>query len=278
VQTQGRLLTAATVREGVLILTDTDAHVLRFVGGDLVYGLEAVGTHCGVMSRRALVTSLGQGFWVGKESLFRYARSLAPLACSVQDWLFASLNRSYAGRVFAAINSQYDELWWFFPDGSSTNCNRYAALSLGEGVWTIGSLTRSSGDPRGAFSLPSFGSLAGLLYTHEVGWTADGAARLGQVYAESAELTVGEAEGTVHVTRLVPDVAPASDRVAWQFLTRMERDAPERTRGPYRTLRADGNVDVRFAARHMRVRVEAAQDAEWALGRPRLDLQPAGRR
>ena len=67
-QTVGRIQCGVKVQNQALILTTTDAHTATYSGPPYVYGIERVGTSCGIVSAQGVSVVDAGAFWMGKES------------------------------------------------------------------------------------------------------------------------------------------------------------------------------------------------------------------
>lgn len=268
-QTNGQIMCGLRTRGQALILTDQDAHVATYQGPPYVYGFERIGTSCGVVSRKAAAMTDRGAFWMGARSFFTFTGgAVQEVPCEVSDYVFNDINRAQQSKAFAVTNSQFGEVWWFYPGGADTECTRYVAYSFKEGHWAVGHLARSCGIDRGIFRRPLFFSTDGTVYNHEIGLNYDGA----EVYAESGPVTLGE--GIASVTQLIPDEQSQGD-VAVTFKTRFHPNDTERDYGPY----SMGNpTSVRFTGRQVRMRVSGAKLADWRWGVPRLEVSQRGKR
>jgi hypothetical protein len=279
INSEGAVIAVASASGGTLILTETDAHLLRYVGPPYVYGLQRVGESCGPVSPHAIASTVNVTAWMGPQGFFVWDGAPRPLPCEVQDWLFSVMNRDSAGRIFGVALPNFRELWWMFCDDSSIEPNRYVIWNYAENHWSIGFLSRSASDLVGITNLPIMGGLDGKLYLHEVGWLADGQPRLSSVYAETGDITLGEGDRIAHVSGIIPDITRFGDAADYRFLGKWQPGGSEFPLGPYKfNTRADGRIDVRFAARSFRMRVEAARDVDFAVGRLRVELTQGGRR
>lgn len=285
-ETEGRPLMARRIVGGTnLIWTDNDVHELRYAGPPYVYGLRKIAANCGLIAPRAVSFCGTQVAWMGVQGFHIYeGGSVSPLHCDVHDWLFSLVNRAMIGRIYGYGNAEFREHWWHWPDEGALECNRYAAINYAEPdhPWIIGELACTAGDNTGAMIRPICGMAmadgTGCLILHEFGWTAAGESRIGQIYAETGALDVGNGERRFHVTQIEQDFAGTPQQIAFRFFTRERALGEEREAGPYPILRNDGLVDARFSGRRVRMRIEAIEDGPWALGVTRLNIQPAGSR
>jgi hypothetical protein len=271
-------MAATRVREGVLILTDTDAHLLRWVGPPYAYGLERLYAGCGPVGPNVLVGDGQVAGWMGQRGFWRWAGQIEPLAAPVSDMVFSDINTQTSPYAFAVLFDPWQELWIFYPSASSATPDRYVILHLGENVWSIGRLARSAGASGGVWGYPLLADNDLHVQQHEQGWLADGQPRGSQIYAETSDLQLGNGEQLINCRALVPDVAEELERVNFHFTLQQAPARAERVRGPFNAAAGQDKIGLKLQARSLRLRVEAAADGPWALGRLRLDTAPGPRR
>lgn len=292
-QTQSYTMTARKVSDGLLIFTGNDVHKMTYVGAPYAYGIVQIANGCGPLSPRAPVVAGGLVVWPGTQTFWVYAGTVQPQKCDVGDWFFSLVNRSMVGRVFGSPNPAFSEVWWDWPDEGALECDRYIAVNYADSgkPWTIGTRRRTAADPSGTMDYPVLGGplgTGGSLFLHEYGWTENGLPRaaVGQIYAETGNITLGEGDTRYHVRQVVLDsitanqlAMPGAPVFGYRFFPREEPhdDLGEYDTGLYTEVH-DGLMDVRFSGRTTRMRLEALRDENWAMGRPRLDLRTGGRR
>ena len=131
-QTTGQIMCGLRMRGSTLILTDNDAHIAEYSGPPFVYGFQRVGTACGVASRKAAVAIDQGAFWMGKKGFFTFDGSTAKeMPCEVADYVFDDLNTAQKTKVYAVHNSQFGEIWWFYPDASGNLYNHETGYTHG---------------------------------------------------------------------------------------------------------------------------------------------------
>ncbi|MEO1841089.1 MAG: hypothetical protein ABGY21_06325, partial [Pseudomonadota bacterium] len=70
--TDGAIQCGVRVRGQTLIITSTDAHAATYQGAPFVYGFEKVGSACGIIGPKAVVSADTFAVWMGKKSFFYY--------------------------------------------------------------------------------------------------------------------------------------------------------------------------------------------------------------
>jgi len=190
-----RIVGAVSGKDYTLVLTDSSAYVIQFVGPPFTFSVRQVGTNCGLIGQHALSYSDGKVFWMsGEGGFFVFDGTVKSLPCLVEDFVFTTnsnnlgINYNATDIVYAEHNTLYSEVNWFYPKSGSDQIDRCVTYNYGENVWTTSSLARTSYVDTGVFdvpyapeysktSLPVFGDILGITntygastyYAHEVG-------------------------------------------------------------------------------------------------------------
>lgn len=270
-QTSGVLICGVRMKGRTLLLTTTDAHVATYQGAPFVYGIDRVGTACGVASRKSAVAVDEGAFWMGKKSFFMFDGSVAKeLQCEVQDYVFDNINSDQITKSFALNNSKYGEIWWFYPSEGSTEVDKYVAFDYKENHWHIGELTRTTGVDSGVFKHPILVDSSNKLYNHETGYTHGTLTP----FVETAPISLGNGDQVMKVTKLIPDEA-TQGQVKVRFKTRFY---PNDTETTHSLLTMGNPVSTRFIGRQIRMRIEGNGNNNWRVGVMRIEARPGGGR
>ena len=155
------IMGAVSGKDYTLVLTDTSAYVIQFVGAPFTFSVRQVGTNCGLIGQNALSYSDGKVFWMsGEGGFFVFDGTVKALPCLVEDFVFTTtgdnlgINYSSSQLVYCEHNSLYNEINWFYPSTDSEQINRCVVYNYGENVWTTSSLDRSSYIDQGIYDLP----------------------------------------------------------------------------------------------------------------------------
>jgi hypothetical protein len=269
-QTSGRIITAKRVRGQNLILTDIDAHTLTYVGQPFVYQAEIAGRACGAVSANCVAVLDNMAVWMGQKGFHVYDGYVKPLPCEVYDYVFNNINGDQISKVYAVNNSQYNEVWWFYPSAGSNENDSYVSWDYVENHWSIGTLARTAGTDRGVFRNPIMIGTDGFIYDHEVGLNYSGALP----YAETGPFQIGQGDQILYVNEMIPDERNQGS-VSATFTTRYYPTSEESTYGPYSLTQP---TSVRFNGRQIKMRVTTTTPSEWRVGTMRLNAIPGGRR
>lgn len=269
-QTGGKIITGKRVRGQNLILTDMDAHIVTYTGLPFVYTSEYAGRACGLAGPNAVAVQDNFAVWMGPRGFFMYDGYVKSVPCEVSDYVFSDINQAQISKVYAVNNSQFNEVWWFYPSSSSMENDRYVVWDYAQNYWTIGTLARAAGADRGQFANPLFVSTDGYIYDHEVG-TNHGDE---EVFLESGPVQIGNGDRVFYVNELIPDERNQGEVVV-SFSSKYYPNAAQWNYGPYSMTNP---TSVRFNGRQVKMKVVAQGNTDWRIGTMRLNAVGGGRR
>ena len=272
--TFGRIMCGRPLAGGTAIWTDADMWIANYIGGTLIYGFQRVGNGCGVVSRQAVAVANSQAVWMGAASFWLWNGYPQPLPCDVQDYVFGNINRAQISKVYAVRNSQFNEVWWFYPSAGSIENDSVVVWDYAENTWATHNIARTAAcDVTGAFQVPLMANPTdNLVYEHETGFGYSGAAP----YAETGPLQFAPlaasyqalTPGVFVATKFVPDDTLIGDVTA-TFKAKFYPDGPETVIGP---LTLTPKVDVRFSARQVKMRIAGVRADDWRFGIGTLEV------
>ena len=294
--TDGNQINAAVRSRGViLIYTDTALYQMQFIGPPFTFGFRQLGTNCGAVGINSAVDVNGIAYWMGNDSFFLFDGAVKKIPCSVQDYVFDDINNNALGDVFCAVNSDFNEVIWFYPSKNSTQIDRNVTYNYAEKIWYIGTLARSSWADRGVYSNPyaaefeasdttaTISTINGVkegrtfVYLHEEGVNDDGAAM--NCHVESGDIDVGDGDQFLSVSRFIPDFKNQVGEVDITVKSRPYPSATQKTHGPFTVTTSTTKKDTRIRGRQLALRVSSdAVDDKWRYGTIRFDGKPDGMR
>ena len=155
------IIGAVSGKDYTLVLTDTSAYVIQYVGPPFTFSVRQVGTNCGLIGQHALSYSNGIVFWMsGEGGFFMFDGTVKTIPCLVEDFVFTTngdnlgINLNSNLLIYAEHNTLYNEINWFYPQFNSEQINRCVTYNYAENVWTTSSLARSSYIDQGVYELP----------------------------------------------------------------------------------------------------------------------------
>ena len=303
-----RIVGAVSGKDYTLVLTDSSAYVIQFVGPPFTFSVRQVGTNCGLIGQHALSYSDGKVFWMsGEGGFFVFDGTVKSLPCLVEDFVFTTtsnnlgINYNATDIVYAEHNTLYGEVNWFYPKSGSDQIDRCVTYNYGENVWTTSSLARTSYVDTGVFdlpyateynktSLPVFPDILGITntygastyYAHEVGTDQVNSSGTTSINAFIGMVDYrGDGEFFMSVKRFIPDFKVLTGN---SKITLLLNDYPNNTAsssplGPFTITNSTDKVDTRARGRLLSIKIENDGTGEtWRYGTLRVDAQPDGRR
>ena len=280
IPTGGRILSGAKWQTDVIIFTDTGIARLYYTGSPFIYGIQDAGTNCKAASARTVVSSGNFLAWMGENSFFVFDGSVKEIRCDVHDHVFDNIRYSYRRIACGGHNSNFNEIWWFYPSGDAQQTpNKYVIWNYVDNVWSIGEMDRGCWIDQGVFDYPIACDSLGNVYQHD-STTLNNSENLGTAvpYAQSGPIEIGNGDNYVQCNQILPDEeANTLPGVVISFTGRFTPLGAETDFGNF-TFNSDGYTDARFTARQVRMKVTGDTDQMFQVGNIRLDLRNRGRR
>lgn len=280
-------------RQETLIWTDTALYSMQFVGPPLTFSVNLINEGVGMIGPNACTNSPNGIFWMADDGFYLYNGSVKKLPCSVLSYVQEDLNIGQAFKVFGLLNSEFNEVWWFYPADSdgTEEISRYVIYNYEEGSWSIGQLERTAWVDEGVFNRP-LATADNYIYNQEDGDDDDGLPMDG-VFVESSDFDLQEGNDFAFIRRIIPDIkfygTNVDTGVPQINILVKTRNSPSESLTTRVTKDISNNTDqlhVRARGRQAVIRLQSDDDAEvgvrlgykWRLGYTRLDIHPDGRR
>jgi len=291
------IISALRSRGQILIWTDTSLHGQQYLGPPYTFGFQQLGANCGIIGPHASADVNGVSYWMSKDAFFVFDGTVKKIPCTVQDYVFEDLNIAQATSVNVGINTQFNEVTWFYPSLSSDYINRFVTYNYMENVWSVGSMARTAWTDIGTFDKPLateydpldteatistiYGLTAGRshLYNQEDGVDANGEAIDAYVY--SGYFDIGDGDQMVLMQKFIPDFKRQEGNitVALRLRPYPQATAVPSSLDPYVITPTTQFVSTRARGRQIQLRIESDElGSFWRFGTMRVDIQPDGLR
>ena len=282
---------ALETKREILVWTDTALTSMRFIGPPFTFGLQQLASNITIAGPNAAVATEDYVFWMGLDNFYVYAGQTTQLPCTVKEKVFNDINLDQIDKIFAGVNAEFSEVFWFYPAEGSFDNDRYVVYNYLDKVWYFGTLERTAWLDRGTRTFPLATGDNGYVYNHEFGYDADGVAM--DSFIESSVMDIGDGEQFTYIRRVIPDLSfsgSTSISTPQATFTIKARDFPGEDFGNTAagtTTRTQVSpveeytkqLYIRARGRSFAMRVEStALGAKWRLGSPRVDIRPDGRR
>ena len=216
------------------------------------------------------------------------------LRCDLLRHVFSNINSSQYQQVFAGTNEGFNEVWWFYPSGSSTVVDSYVVYNYSEDIWYYGTMGRTAWIDSGLRDYPIAATYSYNLVNHEQGIDDNetGTTTAINAYIESAEFDIEDGQNFGFVWRMVPDLTfQGSTAVTPQVTMTMygmngsgSGFNTEASKAVSQTSTATieqftNIIYTRIRGRQMIMKIESdGLGTTWQLGAPRIDIRADGRR
>lgn len=127
---------------------------VTYIGGTALWKYDPVGSIT-VLSKQAMVEYDGIFYWPGADRFFAYTGVIQELPNNMNlNYFYDNLNFSQAQKIWAMKVPRYGEIWWFYPSGTNTECDKAVIFNVRENTWYDCALVRSAGYPAQVFRFP----------------------------------------------------------------------------------------------------------------------------
>ena len=309
---------AVSGKDYTLVLTDSSAYVIQYVGPPFTFSVRQVGTNCGLIGQNALSYSNGIVFWMsGEGGFFMFDGTVKSIPCLVEDFVFTTtgdnlgINYNASDVIYAEHNTLYGEINWFYPKNGSDQINRCVTYNYSENLWTTSSLARTSYIDTGVYDLPYATEYnktalpnfpiqgitnthgASTYYAHETGTdqiNSSGTTSI-DAFIKSGDFDItnsnnigdlrGDGEFIMSMKRFIPDfkVLTGNSKVTLLLNNYPSGTASSSPLGPFTITSSTDKVDTRARGRLLAIKIENDAIGEtWRYGTLRVDIKPDGRR
>ena len=281
---------AVETKREILVYTDKSLHSMRFIGPPFTFGITQIASNITIMSSNAAIATEDVVYWMGIDNFYVHAGQTAQLPCTVKDEVFTNFNLEEKDKVIAGINSEFGEVWWFYPSAGASENDKYVIWNYVEKVWYFGSLVRTAWIDRGIRNFPIAASTPHL-FNHESGFDDDTSAMT--AFIETAPIDIGVGDKFVSLKRVIPDltftgsVTGSSPNATFTIKARDFPGSDFNQTGTGTTSRTATSpveqftekLDYRIRGRSFAMRLDSsALGCKFKMGTPRVDIREDGRR
>lgn len=140
--TAGKIVKGIPVRggtnspSGLFWATDSLVRVSFTGQAEQYWRYDIISSQTSIMSSNAVVEMDGIYYWMGVDRFYKYngAVSVVPNDKNV-NWLFDNLNYEQRQKVWATKVPRYNEVWFFYPRGTATECTDAIIYNVKDNIW-----------------------------------------------------------------------------------------------------------------------------------------------
>jgi len=291
------IIMAIETRQQILVFTDVSLHSMQFIGPPFTFGISTIAEGITVAGPLAAVSVENSVFWMGQNEFYVFSGSVQRLPCTVKDHVFSDFNTEQIEKVVAGLNSEFAEIWWYYPSTNATENDKYVIFNYEQKIWYFGSLNRTVWMDRGVKSLPIAASADYHLYNHETGFDDGSTSPSSAISAhiQSSQIDIGEGDRFLLLSKVLPDITfrDSTSSTPKANLTFFTKNFPGKgfaqNQAGSVTQSVAGSTSVieqfteelnlRLRGRSFSLKIDSSEkEVTWRLGTPKVDIRPDGRR
>jgi len=97
---------------------------------------DIISSQSSILSSQSVIEYDGIYYWIGVDRFLLYNGVVKEIQNTFnQNYFFDNLNYAQRQKVYATKVPRYGEIWWFYPSGSSTECNDCIIYNIRENCW-----------------------------------------------------------------------------------------------------------------------------------------------
>ena len=279
----------------ILVWTDTTMQSMSFIGPPFIFGFRQLGNDCGAVGLNSAMVIDDVAYWMSDGQFFRYAGSVQEIPCPILNHVFEDINKTQYAQVYAAQNSEFSEVTWYYCSSSSDQNDRYVIYNYLENSWYFGTMDRSTYQDNGvelnplateylstsnASTISTINGLTegrSLIYAQESGVDADGSALT--AYIQSGDGDIADGETFSFINKVIPDF---QNQTGNTVITLSVKDYPNDTATVGETLTVNNTtrfVNTRIRGRQSNIKIENNNIGDnWRFGTLRVNIKQDGKR
>jgi hypothetical protein len=258
------IICAISTRSGSLFWTGKKCYVAKYLGVPYVYNFTELADNCTPWSPQSMVNTSSMALWFSQQGPYSFdGTSILPIQCMARAWIDDDIDLLNVREQACAVHvSNFNEFWWFFPQGPQTNPSgfntRAVIYNYKEGWWSQARCARSAG-VTASYTSHTVMANGTVSYQHEYGNQYNDC---DLPWIETFDLYLDSGFHLTTIKQLLPDIEGALSNVLYSLFYRNSRSAglPE-LQTPKRLVRPDGYVDMRTTGRDIRLRIDLAAPA-----------------
>ena len=279
----------------ILVWTDTTMQSMSFIGPPFIFGFRQLGNDCGAVGLNSAIVIDDIAYWMSDGQFFRYAGSVQEIPCPILNHVFDNINKVQYPQVYAAQNSNFSEVIWYYCSSSADQNDRYVIYNYLENSWYFGTMNRSTYQDNGVelnplateyfptSNLSTISTINGLtqgrtvIYAQESGVNADGAAL--PAFIQSGDGDIADGETFSFINKIIPDF---QNQTGNTVITLSVKDYPNDSATVGETLTVNNTtrfVNTRIRGRQSNIKIQNDNIGDnWRFGTLRINIKQDGKR
>jgi hypothetical protein len=277
-----KIIGAVRSKTAINIWTDNSLWLMEFAGPPFTFRFTQAGTNCGMIGQHAGVDFNGITYWMGYDNFHKYTGQVEDVRCTVRRYIFDDINTDYYTKVFAGINSEFNEIIWLYPSGTNTECNKYVIYNPVDDYWIYGEMIFTTFADKEVFgnTITTGVTVAGNnIYNNEPVSIFTGNGETITSFVESGDFDIDDGNAIMFMNRIIPDYDLSGGKIKMKFTTKQYPESTETVTKEFDITNTTDKVNFRSRGRQAKVRVSCdSNNASWRWGAIRLGIQGDGAR
>ena len=271
-------------RNTIHVWSDQALYSLQYVGPPFIFAISQLGTNCGLIGQHAAINVDGISYWMGDNNFYRFDGRVDKLNCTVRRYLYDDFNMAQGDKVYAAVNSEFHEVVWYYPKEGSLEPNAYVLYNYEEDTWAYGTGFYTTFKDATVFTNTiatgkvSAGATPHIWDNEPVSiFTGDGVAL--SSFLQSADFDIDDGNDLIFADRIIPDYTINQGSINMSVNFREFPAANTIEKGPFEINSGTKKIDFRGRGRQSNVRVSCNDfNTSWKWGSVRMAIQRDGKR
>tara|TARA_R100001463_G_scaffold135417_1_gene198731 strand:+ start:838 stop:2679 length:1842 start_codon:yes stop_codon:yes gene_type:complete len=276
------IIGAVRSKNAINIWTDNSLWLMEFAGPPFTFRFTQAGTNCGMVGPHAGIDFGGITYWMGYDNFHRFTGQVEDIPCTVRRFIFDDINRNYYDKVFAGLNSEFNEIIWLYASGTNTECDKYVIYNPVDDYWVYGEMIFTTFADKEVFgnTITTGVTAAGNnIYNNEPVSVFTGSGETLSSFVESGDFDIDDGNAIMFMNRIIPDYDLSGGKIKMKFTTKQYPESTESVTKEFDITNTTEKVNFRSRGRQAKVRVSCdSNNASWRWGSIRLGIQGDGGR
>ena len=265
---------AVRSKTAINIWTDNSLWLMEFAGPPFTFRFTQAGTNCGMVGQHAGIDFGGITYWMGYDNFHRFTGQVEDVSCTVRRFIFDDINREYYTKVFAGLNSEFNEIIWLYPSGTGTECDKYVIYNPVDDYWIYGEMIFTTFADKEVFgnTITTGVTAAGNnIYNNEPVSVFTGSGETLPSFVESGDFDIDDGNAIMFMNKIIPDYDLSGGKIKMKFTTKQYPESTESVTKEFDITNTTEKVNFRSRGRQAKVRVSCdSNNASWRWGSIRL--------
>ena len=276
------IIGAVRSKNAINIWTDNALWLMEFAGPPFTFRFTQAGTNCGMVGQHAGIDFGGVTYWMGFDNFHKFTGQVEDVRCTVRRYIFDDINKEYYNKVYAGLNSEFNEIVWLYPSGDNTECNKYVIYNPVDDYWIYGEMIFTTFADKEVFgnTITTGVTAAGNnIYNNEPVAVFTGSGETITSFIESGDFDIDDGNAIMFMNRIIPDYDLSGGKIKMKFTTKQYPESTESVTKEFDITNTTEKVNFRSRGRQAKVRVSCdSNNASWRWGSIRLGIQGDGAR